>query len=198
MSVSVPFRTIVSFQGCHVSISGFFSCLHFRVVFAFPFESCVRNNVGYHWRVRYKLAYVNLARAHLQKGLVSIPNWLTLLQQPSFKLLRNKFHRKKKTVSIVSMQDLVAKNGRIHSNALGYGYAADIYIYNSVALSVCPCDCHGSLIVLTLWRCGITDGPRHNRVTWYVKTFRNVNYVCWIRLEFTYFTGGTSLGKFKI
>ena len=26
-------------------------------------------------------------------------------------------------------------------------------------------------------------------VTWYVKTFRNVNYVCWIRLEFTYFTG---------
>ena len=25
-----------------------------------------------------------------------------------------------------------------------------IYIYNSVALSVCPCDCHGSLIVLTL------------------------------------------------
>ena len=27
------------------------------------------------------------------------------------------------------------------------------------------------------------------RVTWYVKTFRNVNYVCWIRLEFTYFTG---------
>ena len=37
-----------------------------------------------------------------------------------------------------------------------------------------------------------------NRVTWYVKTFRNVNYVCWIRLEFTYFTGGTSLGKFKI
>ena len=23
-----------------------------------------------------------------------------------------------------------------------------IYIYNSVALSVCPCDCHGSLIVL--------------------------------------------------
>ena len=27
------------------------------------------------------------------------------------------------------------------------------------------------------------------RVTWYVKTFRNVNYVCWIRLELTYFTG---------
>ena len=57
-------------------------------------------------------------------------------------------------------------------------YFGIIYIYNSVALSVCPCDCHGSLIVLTLWRCGITDGPRHNRVTWYVKTFRNVNYVC--------------------
>ena len=27
-------------------------------------------------------------------------------------------------------------------------------------------------------RADITGGPRHNRVTWYVKTFRNVNYVC--------------------
>ena len=33
------------------------------------------------------------------------------------------------------------------------------------------------------------SAPTWPIVTWYVKTFRNVNYVCWIRLEFTYFTG---------
>ena len=40
----------------------------------------------------------------------------------------------------------VSVSVRVHVNI--YYILYSIYIYNSVALSVCPCDCHGSLIVL--------------------------------------------------